>query len=464
MKKNHKKERLIAWLISGFILIIVLAGLSVAGYFGVQYLNNMRAEKQRLAEIEEAERIAEEEAKRIAEEEKKAEEEAALSEESIDQETLDAIFDEEEEEPLDVEIEEEEDPELIKKAEELVALMSVEQKVAQLFFIKPEAITDVDVCTAAGEKTKAALSEYPVGGIIYFADNIEDPEQLSEMTKKLQGFSKDITGLPIFIGIDEEGGSVTRIAKNENFEVDKVDTMENIGLEGDSQKAYDAGNTIGKYLAEYGFNVNFAPDADVITSTKSVIGDRSFGTDPNVVSDMMAAYANGCKDAGILACAKHFPGHGAVDADTHEGEAVIDKNWAELEESELIPFKRAATEKIPFMMVSHICLPSITVESIPASLSGSLITDKLRGNLGYKGIIITDSLAMGAIDTKYSSPEAAVKALQAGADMLLMPMDFKAAYEGVLSAIEDGTISEERINESVIRIVKEKIKLNGEEE
>ena len=463
MKKNRKKERLIAWLISGTIFLILFSGLVVAGFYGFKYVKTIQEEKVKQQEIEEAKKAAEEAAKKEAEEaEAKAKEEEAASEESFDQEALDAIFSDEEE--IDEEMaDEEEDIELTQKATEFVEGMTIEQKVAQLFFIKQEAITDVDVCTAAGDKTKEALSEYPVGGIIYFADNIEDPEQLKTMTTKLQGYSKEIMKLPIFIGIDEEGGSVTRIAKNENFEVSKVDTMEEIGLSGDKDKAYEAGNTIGTYLAEYGFNVNFAPDADVITNTNNVIKDRSFGTDPNVVADMVVAYASGLKDANVLACAKHYPGHGAVEADTHEGEAIIDRSWIELEETELVPFKRAAREKLPFIMVSHICVPALTVDNIPASLSGLLITDKLRGDIGYKGIIITDSLAMGAIDTIYSSDEAAVKALQAGADMLLMPMDFKAAYEGVLNAVSEGTISEERVNESVIRIVKEKIKLNGEE-
>ena len=462
MKKNRKKERLVAWLVFGTIILIILAGLCVGGMFAYGQYSEYRAQKKALEEKAEAERIEMEETQKALEEaEKKALEEAAASAESFDQDSLDAIFSDEEETEEVVE-EETEDEELLEQVADIVESMTIEQKVAQLFFIRPEAITDVDVCTAAGEKTKAALNDYPVGGIIYFADNIEDPEQLSEMTKKLQSYAEEIEGVPVFIGIDEEGGSVTRIAQNDNFEVAKFDTMEEIGALGDTEKAYEAGNEIGKYLAEYGFNVNFAPDADVITVPDNAIGDRSFGSDANAVSQMVLSYARGLSDAGILACAKHYPDHGAVSEDTHKESAIIDKSWDELEDNEIIPFKEVTKEKIPFIMVSHICVPAVTVDEIPSSLSGLLITDKLRGTIGYQGIIITDSLSMGAISDNYSSKEAAVKALQAGVDMLLMPKDFKEAYEGVLGAIEEGTISEERINESVVRIIKEKLKLNGE--
>lgn len=452
MKKNHKKERLYAWLIFSVCLLVILAALGVAGFFAYQKFEEARAEReQKKAEELAAAQETEEEVEEIEE----------PIEESFDQDMLDAIFDEEEVEEEPVEEVDSEEEELVAKATEILSTLTIEQKVAQMFFIRQEAITNVPLCTAAGDMTKTAIEKYPVGGIIYFADNIEDSEQITEMTSNLQSYSQELIGLPMFIGIDEEGGKVARIANNENFDVAKYDSMKAIGETGNVSMAYEAGNTIGQYLKEYGFNIDFAPDADVLTNPESIIDDRSFGEDPQLVADMSAEFASGLKDAGILSCMKHYPGHGAVSEDTHDGSAVIDKAWDELEGNELLPFSQAVIDKVPFIMASHICVPELTGEEVPTSLSSLLVNDKLRGSMGYEGIIITDSLSMSAISKNYSSKEAAIAAINAGDDMLLMPENFEEAYEGVLSAIEAGDISEDRINESVLRIIKEKLNING---
>lgn len=453
MKKNHKKERLYAWLIFSICLCFVLAALTVAGFFAYKYFEKTKAEQ-------EAKKAAELEVQQAKEAEIEEEIVKEAEEESFDQDTLDAIFDETDEEEPEEE-ENTEDEELSAKANEILSSLTIEQKVAQMFFIKQEAITGVELCTAAGDMTKAALEKYPVGGIIYFADNIEDPKQICDMTENLQEFATEISGFPIFIGVDEEGGSVARIGSNGNFDIARYDSMKSIGDTGNVAMAYEAGNSIGSYLKEFGFNVDFAPDADVLTNPDSIIGDRSFGEDSQLVADMSAEFASGLKDAGVIACMKHFPGHGAVAEDTHEGNAVIDKGWDELESVELLPFYQAIADKVPFIMVSHISLPALTGDEMPASLSGLVITDKLRGTMGYSGVIITDSLSMSAISKNYSSAEAAVAAIQAGNDMLLMPENFEEAYNGVLNAIEEGSITEDRINESVLRILKEKLKING---
>ena len=204
--------------------------------------------------------------------------------------------------------------------------------------------------------------------------------------------------------------------------------------------------------------MDFAPDADVITNPQNtVIGDRSFGTDPVLVGEMTADAVAGFQDQGISACIKHFPGHGQTEGDTHEGYAYTEKTLEEMKNSDLIPFQEGIKAGTDFVMVSHISAPNALSQDLPASLSSEIITDLLRGEMGYEGIIITDAMNMGAIAENYDSAQAAVMSFQAGADMILMPEDFQAAYQGILQAVSSGTISEERLNQSVVRILETKL-------
>lgn len=336
--------------------------------------------------------------------------------------------------------------------------MTTEQKVLQMFMITPEALTGYGTVTAAGDVTYQSLQNYPVGGIILFSQNVVDPGQLSEMNENLQNYSKEITGLPMFISVDEEGGKVARIAKNSNFPVETFSDMRSIGDCGDTQKAYEVGNTIGAYLNSYGFNLDFAPDADVLTNPDNqVIGTRSFGTDPYVVSEMTQSVVDGLEDNQVYACLKHFPGHGATLGDTHAGYAYTDKTLDELMQSELVPFSNGIQNGVHFIMVSHIAVPQVTGDDTPASLSPYMIQTVLREQMGYDGIVITDAMNMGAISGNYGSADAAVRAVSAGADIVLMPKDFASAYQGVLNAVNNGTIPMERIDESVRRILRVKL-------
>lgn len=343
------------------------------------------------------------------------------------------------------------------RAAEFVAGMTLEDKVAQMFVVTPDALTGYTDVTAAGDTTKKAYGERPVGGLIYMSGNLKDSEQTATMLENMQTIATERTGLPAFLCVDEEGGSVTRIAGKSGFNATDVGTMSAIGATGDSQNAYNAGNVIGKYLDELGFNVDFAPVADVLTNeANTVIGERSFGTDSAMVAQMVTSELKGLSDAGIYGTAKHFPGHGATAEDSHEGAAVSERTLEELMAAELVPFQSAINEGVNFVMVGHIAVPNATGDNTPSSLSEKMITDVLRTQMGYRGIVITDAMNMGAITENYSADEAAVKAVQAGADMILMPEDYETAYNGLLAAVNDGTISEERINESVTRIVKVK--------
>lgn len=288
----------------------------------------------------------------------------------------------------------------------------------------------------------------------------KSPEQLLEerIDAKMAQMTLEERGLPMFISVDEEGGKVARIAKNSNFSVETFSDMRSIGDSGDTAKAYEVGNTIGAYLNQYGFNLDFAPDADVLTNPDNqVIGTRSFGTDPYVVSEMTQSVVKGLEDNQVYACLKHFPGHGATSGDTHAGYAYTDKALDELMQSELVPFSNGIQNGVHFIMVSHIAAPQVTGDNLPASLSPYMIQNVLREQMGYDGIVITDAMNMGAISDSYGSADAAVRAVNAGADIVLMPKDFVSAYQGVLNAVENGTISTDRIDESVRRILRLKM-------
>lgn len=349
-------------------------------------------------------------------------------------------------------------PDKTDKVQQIVDSMSLEEKVAQLFLVQPEAIVDIGTATAAGDATKQAINKTPVGGFVYFSDNLQSEQQVQDMLRNVQKYSEDRIGLPAFLSVDEEGGTVARVASTGRFDVTDVGDMAKIGASGDVQQARQAGETIGSYLSELGFNLDFAPDADVLTNPdNTVVKKRSFGNDPRVVSDMSLAVAQGLAQYQVYSVYKHFPGHGATAGDTHQGYAYTDKTLDELKQSELIPFENAIQNNAAFIMAAHISAPRVTGDDTPASLSKTMITDILRGQMGYDGIVVTDAMNMGAVTEQYTSAQAAVKALQAGADLVLMPEDFQEAYQGVLDAVKDGTLTEQRINESVTRIVKVKV-------
>lgn len=345
------------------------------------------------------------------------------------------------------------------QAAQLVSQMTLEDKIAQMFVITPNALTGyASGVTAAGDTTKEAYQSRPVGGIVYMADNLTDPEQTTTMLSNMQEIARERTGLPVFLCVDEEGGSVARIAGNDAFGVTDVGNMSDIGASGDVQNAYNAGSTIGSYLAALGFNVDFAPVADVLTNPDNqVIGQRSFGSDAQTVAGMVTSELQGLSAAGVYGTVKHFPGHGSTSGDSHDGAVSTDKTLEELMAEELVPFQSAIDGGVNFVMVGHISAPNVTGDNAPATLSKVLITDVLRGQMGYNGIVITDAMNMEAITGFYNSDKAAVLAVTAGADMILMPADYNTAYTGILNAVNDGTITEERINESVTRIVKAKL-------
>ena len=349
------------------------------------------------------------------------------------------------------------EPEPASEADRILAGMTLEQKVAQLFVVRPEAVTGVGVQTAAGEATRAALEAMPVGGICYFAANLVDADQTREMLANTARYSEEVCGLPIFLCVDEEGGTVSRVGGNPGFGVDNVGDMRDVGATGDVGYAREVAQHIGTYLSYLGFNVDFAPDADIASNPSGTMGLRSFGATADAVAPMVAAQVEGFAEAGVLCAAKHFPGIGGATGDSHDARIYSQRTLDEIRAEELRPFEAAIEADVPFVMVGHLSMPAVTGDDDPATLSSEIVSDLLRGELGYQGIIITDSMAMGAATDSVPAERLGVEPLLAGVDMVLMPADLGAAYQGVLDAVASGELTEERIDESVRRVVQTKL-------
>ena len=334
--------------------------------------------------------------------------------------------------------------------------LTLEQKVGQLFIVRPDALdpsqesdqvndADEDGVTEVTDTMKEMLAKYPVGGVCQFGKNITDPDQIIRFNQDLQSISE----IPMFIAVDEEGGRVARLANNDTFDLPKYESAAAVGTSGETSNALEMGQTIGSYLKKYGFNLDFAPDADVNTNPDNpVIGTRAFSSDAQTAADMVGAAAGGLREEGILPTLKHFPGHGDTAEDSHTSLAVSYKSLEELQACEFLPFQ--ADSGVHAVMIGHIAVPNVTGNDTPASLCEEMVNmvpDK------ENTLIITDSLSMQAITDAHPSGEVAVMAFEAGCDILLMPEDLEAAYDAILEAVQNGTISEERLDNSVNKIL-----------
>ena len=365
----------------------------------------------------------------------------------------------------------------------IIDKMTLEQKVAQLFVVSPETLTGVDSVQYAGDMTYQALQDYPVGGIVFAKDNIDSSSQFGTMTDNLQSYSEDISGLPLFLAAAEEGGSASVLGNNDNLDEyyensysdDGSDyssssansvhsgapSMSEIGRKDDSTNAYEAGKSIGSLMSAYGLNLDLAPVADVLSGNSTGIGDRTFGTDVQTVSDMALEVIRGIQEEDVNAAMKYFPGYGAASSNM-SGFPVINSSLDELKKKEFLPYSNAIAQGMDFVMVGHISVPNVTGDDTPASLSEKMISEVLRKDLGFKGIVMTDYLNDKTIVKNYGAADAAVKAIQAGADLLLEPDDLEAAYEGVLKAVKKGDITEDRLDESIYRILRVKLSMQDE--
>lgn len=330
--------------------------------------------------------------------------------------------------------------------------MSLREKVYQLFFVMPEQITG----TTKNVLTPLDLTDKPVGGIICMGGNLESVSQTKNMLSKTQQSALS-NSVGVFLAVDEEGGRVARCALK--LGTTAFEGMEVYGERNDHSEAVYIGRTIGAEIGSLGFNVDFAPVADVDLSPTNELKDRIFSDDPAVVANMVSGVVSGLRETGVAATLKHFPGLGAEDGNTHtDTKIVIDRTLGQLRAEEFVPFKSGIKAGAEFVMVGHQQVSALG-DDLPADLSYKAVTGLLRGELGFNGIAITDAQNMNTISKVYGSGKAAVMSINAGIDMILSPNDLDEAFNGVYNAVLSGEISEERINESVARILTLKQKM-----
>ena len=333
---------------------------------------------------------------------------------------------------------------VLTRAEELLAGMSLREKLCQLMIVRPEVLTGESPVTAAGETTRLALEQYPVGGLIYSVDNLVTQEQTREMIENTQSYSK----IPLIISADEEGGNVGRLMyKLGTTFIHSMYSYKDMGEDTACQNAL----TIGTDMVSCLFNTDFAPVADVWTNpANTVIGDRAYSDEFGQASELVAAAVRGFTESGVICCVKHFPGHGDTSTDTHEGAAVVDKSLEELRGGEFLPFEAGIEAGVDMVMVGHITVTAVDDE--PATISHEVITGLLREELGWDGVVVTDSLDMGAL-AGYEIGEVCVKYLEAGGDIMLGIPDLAAALTALETAVTEGRLTEQRIDESALRVL-----------
>ena len=343
--------------------------------------------------------------------------------------------------------EETEEEKLEKLVNSKLESMTLDEKIGQMLIISYRS-------SKMDDTLKNALENNKPGGFILFSENFTTYDE----TLKLINEIKETSDIPLFISIDEEGGNVQRLLSLKD-NVTNIPNMFKVGEANDKDLAYEVGKVIAEELRVFGINMDFAPVLDIVDSkNQSFIGSRSFGTNPSLVTDMGLSVGKGLEDNLVIPVYKHFPGHGSTIADSHYDLPVINKTKDELMERELIPFKEAIKNNADVIMIGHLAIPKLTNDKTPASLSKTLITDLLKDELNYKGLVITDALNMGAITNNYQEKEIYEMAINAGVDLLLMPKSSSSAIKSIKESIESGKISEAKINDSVKKILTLKYK------
>lgn len=343
-------------------------------------------------------------------------------------------------------------------ASDYMKSMTLEEKVGQLFMVNLEQLDDRKGSfyehRKYTKKMQEMIQKYHVGGAILFSRNIYNREQTQKLTQKLCQASRT----PLFIGVDEEGGAVARIANNCDMGTTTFPTMEEIGKTKEPDYTYEMAKTIGAEIGELGFNVDFAPVADVKTSELNrEIGSRSFGDDADKVAEHVSAFVQGLEYTNMASTLKHFPGQGSSKGDTHRESVNIDSSIAKLRKDDFVPFEEGISAGADFIMVSHISVSKVTESSVPASMSELIMQTILREELGFKKLIITDAMDMASITDNYTSGQAAYRAFKGGADIILMPKHFEPAYKAIYNGVLDKSISMKRLEDSVVRILAVKI-------
>lgn len=323
--------------------------------------------------------------------------------------------------------------------------MSLKEKIGQMIMIDYRNVNEMTI------NLEKILTKYSLGGFILFRSNIDSFNQ----TKKFLNEIKHSNDIPLIVSTDQEGGRVQRLNKNVGF--DDIPSMQFVGKNFSEEEVFELGKKIGSELKSIGIDMDMAPVLDIFSNPENkVIGDRAFGTNSELVKKLSMALASGLKEEKIIAVGKHFPGHGDTIKDSHVDIPEVTKELDELKSLELIPFINAIKNNIPGLIVGHLAVPKITGDSVPASMSGVLISDLLKDKLAYKGLIIPDSLKMKALTNFFTNDDIYLRCIKAGNDILLMPQDVNVAFNTIYNAVNDGKISEERIDESVLKILSTK--------
>ncbi|MFE9400388.1 glycoside hydrolase family 3 protein [Streptomyces sp. NPDC006530] len=345
----------------------------------------------------------------------------------------------------------------------LIARMSVEEKIGQLFVMRvyghsatapDQADIDANLRELGVRDAAELIARYHVGGIIYFswAHNTRDPHQIAELSNGIQaaGLAQRVP-LPLLIATDQEHGAVCRVGKPATLFPGAMA----MGAGGSARDARTLGHISGAELAAIGIRQDYSPDADVnVNPANPVIGVRSFGADPAAVARMVAAEVRGYQESSVAATAKHFPGHGDTTVDSHTGIPVITHSREEWERLDAPPFRAAIAAGIDAIMTAHIQFPALDPSNDPATLSRPILTGILREQLGFDGVIVTDSLGMQGVRDKYGDDRVPVLALKAGVDQLLDPPKLDVAFNGVRAAVASGELSEARLDVSLLRILR----------
>ena len=322
--------------------------------------------------------------------------------------------------------------------------LTLDEKIGQMLMVSYRS-------TEADDNLISVLNDVKPGGFIMFSENFESYTQVQKFLNDINATSD----IPMFISVDQEGGRVQRLKNLTDREVTIVPAMSELGATNDEALSYEVCRVMGEELGVFGINMDFAPVLDIYSNpNNTVIGNRSFGTNAQTVSKMALSFAKGLKSTGVIPVYKHFPGHGDTATDSHYALPVITKTKEELMRLELKPFIDAINDKAEVIMIGHLAIPNITGDDTPASLSKVLITDFLKEELGYDGLVITDALNMGALTNNYSQKEIYTMAINAGVDILLMPSPARDALKIIKEAVLNGDISEEQIDKSVEKILR----------
>ncbi|MGN1012229.1 MAG: beta-N-acetylhexosaminidase [Clostridia bacterium] len=335
------------------------------------------------------------------------------------------------------------EPTIEEKVDEEIKGMTLREKIGQMLVISYSG-------TEYTDKLDELLNSVKPGGFILFKDNISNYSSTVDYISRL----KDTATIPMLMSVDQEGGRVQRIKDVSDVNVQNIPDMYTLGKTNDVSLSYDVGKVIAEELNAFGVNTDYAPVLDIFSNpNNTVIGTRAFGSDAQTVINMAIPFANGMKENGVIPTYKHFPGHGDTDTDSHIELPVVTKTKEELYKNELLPFKAAIENGAQMIMVAHIALPNVTGDYTPASLSNKIVNGILRDELGYNGVVITDGINMKALADNYSVKQICSYSINAGVDIILMPPDPLETVNIIEGLVNEGVITEQRIDESVKRIL-----------